>query len=143
MFEIKKIVNRLTKKYDTCNPFKIAEEQNIVILFENLGNTLGYYSSYKRVKIIHINNKLDNDFKIFVCAHELGHAVLHPNKNTSFLKTHTLFSTSKIEIEANTFAAELLILDEMIEDCKRSNKSIYDIAKISGVPEQLVHLKSF
>ena len=44
-----------------------------------------------------------------VCAHELGHAVLHTHANTPFLRKNTFFSVDKLEIEANTFAALLLI----------------------------------
>ncbi|WP_412055234.1 ImmA/IrrE family metallo-endopeptidase [Bacillus altitudinis] len=42
------------------------------------------------------------------CAHELGHALLHNESNTPFLKRNTFFSTEKIELEANFFAMHLL-----------------------------------
>jgi Zn-dependent peptidase ImmA (M78 family) len=74
---------------------------------------------------------------MFVCAHELGHAVCHPHLNTPFLKAHTLFSTDKIEHEANAFAVELLMPDSIILE----DDSIYNIAHCVGVPEQLVELK--
>ncbi len=81
----------------------------ILIVFERLGNALGYYNKHFRVPMIHINQDADRKSQIFICSHELGHAVQHPDTNTSFLKKHTLFSTDKIEIEANTFAVELLL----------------------------------
>lgn len=46
-------------------------------------------------------------------AHELGHAIMHPDANTPFLRKCTGLLISKMEIEANKFAAELLIDDEV------------------------------
>ena len=46
----------------------------------------------------------DETRQLFTCAHELGHAVMHPKANTPFLREHTLFSVNKLEIEANRFA---------------------------------------
>ena len=46
-----------------------------------------------------------------MCAHELGHIILHPDVNTSFLMRRTLFSVDKIEQQANRFAIGLLMAD--------------------------------
>lgn len=53
-----------------------------------------------------------------VLAHELGHAILHNSKEVQALKDYDLFPrlNNKIELEANTFAAELLIDDNYIDD---------------------------
>lgn len=109
---IEKKVRTLIDKYGTSNPIKLAEALGIVVIHENLGNTLGYYNRHFRFKIIHLNEKLDEEKLEFVCAHELGHAILHPDSNTPFLKKHTLFSTDKIEMEANVFAMNLLFKEK-------------------------------
>ena len=140
---IKSIVNQLVKKYGTNNPFKIAKCMGILIVFEPLGNALGYYSKHFRVPIIHINQDKDKASQFFICGHELGHAVIqHPDTNTSFLKKHTLFSTDKLEIEANTFAVELLLPDELFSEQDYSIFTIYDAIKENGVPIELLSLKS-
>lgn len=105
---IREKVNDLICKYDTNNPFEIANAKGIKILYENLGKSLGYYSNICRIPVIHINENSNEQQQLFTCAHELGHAVLHPNQNTAFLKANTLYSTDKIEVEANGFAIELL-----------------------------------
>lgn len=107
----KNLTDILKKKYDTNNPFKIAKELNIIILYEELGTIKGYYNSFSRQKFIHINNNLCEEEKLFTCAHELGHALMHPKANTPFLKNNTLFSINRLEIEANQFAVDLLIND--------------------------------
>jgi len=108
MEHIEKRVKSLIKKYDTSCPFTLAKELGIIVIHENLGKTLGYYSKHFRTKIIHINENLEQDQKEFVCSHELGHAILHPDSNTPFLKRNTLFSTNRIEQEANVFAMSFL-----------------------------------
>lgn len=142
MSSIKSNVNQLVEKYYTNDPFKIAKYLGIQIVFELLGNALGYYSKHFRVPIIHINQNADRQSQFFIAAHELGHAVQHPDTNTSFLKIHTLFSTEKIEVEANTFAVELLLPDDLFLENNESSFTIYDAVKEKGVPIELLSLKS-
>jgi Zn-dependent peptidase ImmA (M78 family) len=143
MKAIKDIVRQLIRKHKSNDPFQIAKEKNIIVLFAELGNTLGFYSSYKRVQFIHLNNQLNEKQLRFVCAHELGHAVLHPKSNTPFLRTNTLLSVEKLEVEANTFAVELLLTDEILNSYRYSDTTIQDIAALCGVPKNLVHLKDY
>lgn len=141
--KIKDYVMKIVKKHGTTNPFEIAKRKDIIVLFEDLGNTLGFYNTYKRFKFIHINNKIDETTQRFVCAHELGHALLHPKANTPFLRNKTFFSVDRLEIEANTFAVELLLPDEMISEYQDTNLSIQEIAEIYGIPESFARLKSY
>lgn len=54
----------------------------------------------------------------FTAAHELGHAVLHRDKMSGFIADATISETddgtSEMEREANRFAAELLMPEEVI-----------------------------
>ncbi|MEN1968973.1 ImmA/IrrE family metallo-endopeptidase [Lentibacillus sp. N15] len=132
---------KLIKTYESNCPFEIAEQKGISIIYEALGGALGYYNCYKRIQFIHINNDLDERLRKFVCAHELGHALLHKDENTPFLKRKTLFSTKKIEIEANTFAVELLLPDEYIYEYKDTSATLKEAAQIYGIPEEMSHFK--
>lgn len=134
---------KIVKKHGTTNPFEIAKRKDIIVLFEDLGNTLGFYNTYKRFKFIHINNQINENTQQFVCAHELGHAVLHPKANTPFLRNQTFFSVDRLEIEANTFAVELLLTDEMISAYKDTRLSIQEIAEAHGIPGGFARLKTY
>lgn len=136
--DINKLVGQLIKKYGTCNPYKIADHLKIAVVFEPLGSIYGYYSRTHRTKVIHINEAVAEKKQLFTCAHELGHAILHPDVNTPFLRKHTLFSTDKIEVEANTFAIELLCPKEAIEDVITIHEAIEEY----GMPKQIALLKS-
>ncbi|PGN60741.1 hypothetical protein CN966_05620 [Bacillus cereus] len=141
--EIKEYALKIAEKHETTNPFEIARRKNIIVLFEDLGNTLGFYNTYKRFKFIHINNQIDETLQRFVCAHELGHAILHPKANTPFLRNQTFFSVDRLEIEANIFAVELLLTDEMISTYRNTQLSIQEIAEIHGIPRGFARLKTY
>ncbi|MED3396032.1 ImmA/IrrE family metallo-endopeptidase [Bacillus wiedmannii] len=141
--EIKEYALKIAEKHATTNPFEIARRKNIIVLFEDLGNTLGFYNTYKRFKFIHINNQIDEITQRFVCAHELGHALLHPRANTPFLRNQTFFSVDRLEIEANTFAVELLLTDAAIDTYKDTTLSIREIAEIHGIPNGFARLKTY
>lgn len=138
--DTKQFAERLIKKHSSNNPFIIAGNLGIIILYQDLKNTLGFFNKYKRFKFIHINQNAPEKLQNFICAHELGHAVLHSNINTPFLKRHTLFSTDRVEREANSFAVELILPDKFIHE--HAECGFYNIAKYAGIPDNLIILKS-
>ena len=134
-------VDNLCKKYGTRNPFELAEFLKINVIHWDLHYEInGFYQYEKRNQIIFLNNNLSYDDQRLVCAHELGHAVLHKRSSVPFMRANTLFSIDKMEIEANKFAAFLLIPDESLFD-SYEQMTIYDLATLHQIPVQLVKLK--
>ena len=123
-------LEREVKKAGTNNPFEIASSKNIIVNYFPLGNTLGFYMKHVRHQVITINSDIDESLQRFVCAHELGHAVLHPDKSTPFLYKNTLLSTAKIECEANKFAVNLLLFGENLQNYE----TIYQAMRVFGIP---------
>ena len=129
----------IAERYNTNNPFYIARERNIRILYEPMKTTLGFYVRYRRFQNIILNDDLSEGMQRFVCAHELGHSILHADLNVPKLTRYTMFSRDKFERQANTFAVELLLPDELLrehEDC-----SIYQLAASFCIPQEFVDLK--
>ena len=134
-------VDDLCKKYGTRNPFELAEFLKINVIHWDLHYEInGFYQYEKRNQIIFLNNTLSHEDQRVVCAHELGHAVLHRRSSVPFMRANTLFSIDKIEVEANKFSAYLLIPDESLFD-SYEQMTIYDIASLHNVPIELVKLK--
>lgn len=133
------MISRLIKKYKTNDPFELADMLNISIFYEELGTINGYYNKPLRMKQIHINDDLSENMKKFTCAHELGHALLHPDVSTPFLRSQTLLSVNKMEIEANTFAVKLLIPDDII----RENRDLttQQLSRLLGYEQALIELR--
>ena len=139
ILNIKDTVLSLTKKYNTSNPFELADALKIAVYFEELGTVNGYYNNPLRMKQIHINASLNDQDAYFACAHELGHAIIHANASTPFLRSKTLLSVDKLEIEANTFAVNLLISDEIILENK--NYSAEQLSRLLGYDQLLIELR--
>ncbi|KOP70992.1 ImmA/IrrE family metallo-endopeptidase [Cytobacillus solani] len=141
---IKTIVNEIKKKHKTSDPFELASLKKIHIIPWDLHEEiLGFYKYDKRNKYIFINNNLDNEMQKYICAHELGHAILHPRVNTPFLRKNTLFSLDKIEVEADIFAVEILIPDELLYENMNNTTTIYEASAAYGVPSEIIHLKKY
>lgn len=135
---VKYLAVKLTQKHKTHDPYKLAEHENITILFEQLGSTLGYFNTYKHRRVIHINIWVSKEMQRFICAHELGHAKMHPKISTPFLKQNTFYSVDRIEREANQFAVELLVPDELVFRCRNLSTAF----AVGGVPKELIYLKN-
>lgn len=124
-------IKMLVEHHETRNPYKIAKQMGVIIIEEDLGEVYGYYNWYKRIKFLHINSNLSDREKLVTCAHELGHAICHPNENTPALTQTNLVSEYKVEKEANYFATKLLIDGSHEDDCVDGK---YDILKYYGLP---------
>lgn len=141
-FSIKNYVAKLIKRCGTSDPFSLAKELNIVVLSVPLGELKGFYMYLKKNRTIFINSDIENiEQRRVVLAHEIGHALLHTKVNCYFMQKNTFLNTSKYEIEANRFAAELLISDELIRE--NPGMTALQIAKLAMVTPELIDHKLF
>lgn len=138
---IKDTVERLIKDCGTRKPFDICSYLDISVIFSDLGKKImGFYQRTEEgIIILHINNRLDEETQKYVCSHELGHAINHPDMSISFFIENPLLVSSKYEIEADTFAAELLLEDDLSDTYE--GYTIEQIAANEKVPPRLVELK--
>ena len=137
--DIRNLVQSLVRKYNTRNPFEILRQKNVILVYASLNGVRGFYQYFQRNHIIYIDENLSDSEKRFVCAHELGHMLLHKKANALFLDTHTFFNTEKYEVEANTFAAELLIPDELIFE--HPDMPADQLARLAGYNEKIMNFK--
>lgn len=127
------------KKLNTTDPFKIADSLGILYQIGNIGCE-GCYMFLKNHRYIFLNQNLSKSDMYLVMAHELGHALLHRKENCYFIRNKTFLSVSKIEREANTFAAELLIQDSLITE--NPDLTRQQIARLAGYNEKLMEFKN-
>lgn len=135
---IKKLVSYYVRKLNTRNPFEIADYLGILYQMGNIGFE-GCYMFLKNHRYIFLNKHLSDHEKTLVMAHELGHAILHKKQNCYFIKNKTFLLNSKIEIEANKFAIELLISDDVLSEYKEFN--IEQLSRILGYSQKLIELR--
>ena len=136
---IKREVEKLILKYGTNNPFELCEMLGIWVYILPLGNVDGHYTYAKRKKVFFINESLDPQHQRFCCAHELGHAILHTKSNVYFNNSKTFFVQAKFENQADEFAAELLIDDNLLKDYE--GYPLDTISESTGISQKYLKLK--
>lgn len=137
--DVKRLVAYYVKKYETRNPFRLAEYLNVFAHVGPLGSRAGCYMFLKNHKCIFLNEDLNEQERMLVMAHELAHSIMHRKENCYFIRNKTLLLTSEIETEANMFAAELLIPDDLIYENPGMSKS--QIARLAGYDERIMDFK--
>lgn len=99
-------MREIGKKYDTFNPFIVANEKKIPVKFidysqKAFGQTI-FPVKNKSFCVIVLSKLVEfTAFKFFPMAHELGHIMLnHP-------KLENKIEKNRLEFEANFFASEI------------------------------------
>lgn len=137
--DIRSVVDNLCRKYKTRNPYELIDAMGIILQYgENMEKVRGFYLYANRIKLICVGNGLPEHIERFVISHELGHAVMHKQSSAPFLQS-TFLSLDKMEIEANKFAAELVIPDEEIME--HWEYTIDEWAMFYGLPREVVELR--
>ncbi|WP_019243687.1 MULTISPECIES: ImmA/IrrE family metallo-endopeptidase [Bacillus] len=141
-YYVRNIVQHLIKKYNTSNPYELADCLNVhIVMWDLHREILGFYKYEKRTKWIFINSNLSDIEKDITCYHELGHSVLHPRFNTPHLRRDTMFSVSKLEKEANLFTVELLLPDDLWNEYLANFNNLEAISQHTNIPIELLKLK--
>ena len=136
---IRQRVDKLVRLHQTRNPFEIIKGMNVILVFHPLEGIRGFYQYFQRNNIIYIDENLPKSEQIFVCAHELGHMILHKESNALFMDSKTHLNVNSYEIEANKFAMELLISDEVLEENREF--MIEQLSRMLGYHEKLIKLR--
>ena len=144
---IVKQVNKVIRKYDETDPFRLAEAMGILVFYQSLGLKegccKGFFMVRNRIKAIIINSDLPPIVQRIVLAHEIGHAVLHAKSGAlaPFTDT-TLFDAGDFtEFEANVFASELLLPDEDVVEAMNEDAYLQQIAAQLNVPWEMLDFK--
>lgn len=137
--DIPQIVTNLVKKCETRNPFMILEQLGVLLVFYPLENVNGFYQYFQRNSIIYIDERLSEIEMLLVCAHELGHMIMHKKSNAIFLDSRAHFNTCKYELEANRFAVNLLITDDAIEE--HLDFTTEQFSRLFGCNKELIELR--
>lgn len=116
MTDAKKAAVELSAMYHTNDPFEIAEQLGVYTQVGPLGKIFGCCLTIAGERFIYINSDLDTPTQKMVAAHELGHAVMHREDYFFFNWMSDTAYRNRAEIEAHTFAAELLVPDSVVLD---------------------------
>lgn len=137
--DIKKKAGILVRKHRSRNPLEIIQGLNVILVFMPLVGVRGFYQYFQRNNIIYIDENLPYHEQLLVCAHELGHMLLHKKANAIFMDSRTFLNGSRYEQEADLFAMHLLIGDDML--LEHSDCTIEQLSRILGYEKELIRLR--
>ncbi len=130
----------LYEKFDTCNPLRLCEYLGVNLMYSDLpAVTDGIYFTVQGNQIILVNQNLPREKARCVIAHELGHALLHPDQNYMYMAGRTLMKTQRYEIEADYFCVSLLLCD-ILKNNQVENMTVLELSKLAGLPENTVSM---
>lgn len=88
----KEIIVELYETYKTLNFLELCDHLDIEIIKSNLGKKVKRFSQRTESghEIININSKRDENEMKYICVHELGHTILHPDVSISFFIENSL-----------------------------------------------------
>lgn len=131
---MQQIITDIMSKYDTNCPFELADYLHIEIRELDYDPEIrGSILTYREYTFIGINMHLTDEWKRFVCAHEIAHYFSHDGMNRFFTDSNSLFVAGKYEREANQFAIRLLLGDQKPEE----GETITNFFKRNGIPTEL------
>lgn len=136
---IKKKADELARRFQTRNPFEIIRGLNVILVFAPLIGTRAFYQYFQRNNIIYIDENLSHHEQMFECAHEMGHMFLHKKANSIFMDTRTGFITNRYEKEADTFAMDLLVADNILSEYQEY--SMEQLSRLLGYEQRLIELR--
>lgn len=138
-------VQKLIAHHGTRDPRTILEERNVTLIpFKENTKLLGMYKIFLRNKFVFYNPHIDERILNMVLAHELGHDFYHQelaSKDNAMMEYELFNITTSTELEANLFAAHLLIDDEELMEYIQDGKSYEELASIFNVNINLMVFK--
>lgn len=138
--DLVKAARGIARRCRTNDPFQLCDALGIKILYMPMQDVRGLFLRLKRRSIIYLAEGLDDHEQRFVCAHELGHFLLHKHVNRLFMETRTYAKTSVYEREADRFAVWLLYPeDQPLTDWL--DYTAAQVAACMGVPEDLAQYR--
>ena len=144
--QIKAKADRLKKIYQTGDLFEICGNMGIEVhkspMGTQEGSCKGFFTTYLRQKVITLNSDISEANQRIILAHELGHAMLHANAGISTFHDFAVFNSCNMnEKEANVFAAEFLIGDNILFEMVEEGQDFFKVASELKVPPEMLDFK--
>ena len=137
-------VQNLINLHGTRDPQIILQERNVVLVpFKEKTKLLGMYKVILRNKFVFYNPYVDERILNMVFAHELGHDLYHSNlaQNKDIIEYELFNITNTTDLEANIFAAHLLIDEDELMEHILLGKNYESLASIFKVNINLMMFK--
>ena len=134
---IRATAEALVRRHGTRDPFLLALYEDVRVLRPVLPERIhGFYQLRNGQRTIRVNALLPPPAARAVCAHELGHALLHPAENSQFLSGNRLALPGRLENDAELFAFYLLTEPPFLQ----GYDTLERMASVTGLSEKAITL---
>ncbi len=137
--------NQMLRKFGKIGPEELAHELGITVIRRNFTKQKGVYIYFERNPYIILKEDLRPVMRSIVLLHEIGHHLLHRKQAIALggLREFNLFDMqeSRMEYEANVFAAEYSLDTQQLLELISENYDIQQIASSMYSDINLVALK--
>lgn len=139
---IERLARYLRAQYGDGDVFELCDRMVIPVLWQELPRQVnGFCLCFGHRFTIVMNELAPQPLHEYVCAHELGHVLLHGKTNAIQLEELTNFCLPRLENQADYFAA-CLLLQNCLPDWREwySPLTVERVAQLSGLPIRVVRL---
>ncbi|EUJ41947.1 ImmA/IrrE family metallo-endopeptidase [Brochothrix campestris] len=123
----------------STDPFDVCDFLGVKVEYVPLPGTikgmrLAIDNSNLTETTILLDANTDTDSLKFICAHELGHCLLHEGISRMFIEKETFNAPGKFELEANLFATYFLLYKKDLN----SYSDPYELFSSYGIPNEMI-----
>lgn len=134
------LANNIKNKFgQNVDVYQLIDYFGIILLEVDSRDFIAGYRYIARRRVIQVKQDLDENLKRCVLWHELGHALCHRTIDCYYMANNTRLRTIIYEVEAEQFAAEMLLPDKL--DTELYGRTVQEIAAYYGVTTNLVEMK--
>lgn len=138
-----RLADRTVRRTGTRDAGRIADELGIMVYDVPFAKQKGVYRVIERNRCIFLKDDLEETMRSIVLLHEIGHDRLHRKQATQFQEFNLFdMNGSRMEYEANLFAAQIMLPDDEVVDYIHQGYSADQIASFMGSDINLVALKT-
>jgi len=140
---------RCRERYQTSDPYELLEAMGVVLVHSDAyprDGLRGYCTVMNRTKYVVINQKQPEEEQRVVAAHEGGHLILHKAQlKVGAMRDFDVYNvSSRLERQANFFAADFLLDDDAVLDLMHSRDAdFFDAAKELMIPAPFLSFKLY
>ena len=136
----------IVAEYGTRDADELAQALGLFVMPRDFSSQKGVYTIILGSRFIFIKSDLGPEMRRIVLLHEIGHDTLHREaaENSGGFSENDLFDRngSRMEYEANLFAAEVSLTDEEFLEHAAEGYSLEEIAEIMDTDVNLAALKT-
>ncbi len=143
-------VQTYRRRFGTSDPFELMRDMGIILVWSDAyppGGLRGYCTVMNRSRYVVINQKQPEEEQRVVAAHETAHLILHRDilRGGAAMHDFDVYNvTSRLERQANFFAADFLIDDAaVLERMHMQDADFFNVARELRIPAPFFAFKLY